>query len=670
MRPLYHRALLVGLIALPACSSPPPPVAPPPPASASAPVVPMAAHEPDLSPVVIPKGTVALGRWLNVEASLKNLEKLKKLPFSLLEILEKELDDKEIVALLKLDAPVDAAVMIDPSSPPDNPKPLGVISLPLRDFKETLAVASRFGKPLSLRPGVYRLGRNRDIFCDLSVAVGPASARLLCSQNERDLDLLVPWMTRGLPEDSFGTADLHLELRAEGFRERYKAELEQLGPLLPNMLNDQLMSAGIKHQGLIDLLTGVVADGPKLANDLDVLALDLRLDGEKSEVSVAGSVRFKSTSSWMARLATHRNDKAGPPPAIFWQVPKDSDSASFNRGSDPKFFEGIREVLASGARELLGGKLDGGDVKAISELLERIPLTNPEAIVVARGHLPPEPAPKEIKKENFKPTDAIRLSREQARALMGWSLIGVEAKADVYADWLRNLVKVYNSRTLQNTLKKQLQDKAGKLPTLKIVAAPKGAPKGTVTAEVSFPIFSRDVWFNHGRLHDYRDHPKGPDAKGSLRFLITVSPDGNRTWIGLGADPKILGEHLAYVQSNAPKETTLASRSDLELLKSGSYTNGGFFSLGGLAKNISGSLQSMLDHRDREEMERFLGAMPNKGETPILLLVTGTTSTTPTNTVEIRLQKGTLDDLATLGLLLFSPRKERKSAPMDAPSPH
>jgi hypothetical protein len=603
-----------------------------------------------------------------VEASIKTIEKLGKLPFPLRGLLEKELDDKEMVALLKLDAPVDAAAMIDPSSPPDNPKPLGVISLPLRDFKETLAVASRAGKPLSLRPGVYRLGRNRDILCDLSVAVGAAPARLLCSENERDLDQLVPWMTRGLPNESFGNADLHLELRAEGLREKYKAEIEQFGPMLPNMLNEQLVSAGIKHQGLIELLTGAAADGPKLASDLDALAFDLRLDGEKSEVSSTGSIRFKGTSSWVARLVTHRNDKAGPPPAIFWQTPKDSDSVSFNRGSDPKFFDGVREVLASGSRELLAGKIDGADVKAISDLLAKIPLTDPPAIVVARGHLPPGPPPKEIKRENFKPADAIRESQNQARAAIGWSLVGVEAKSDAYAEWLRSLVKTYSSRTLQKSIGKVLQDKAGKLPTLKTVAAPKGAPKGTVAVEVAFPITSRDVWYNHGRLHDYRDHPKG-DAKGTISFLITVSPDGDRTWIGVGAEPKVLGERLAAVQSGASKDATLASRGGLDALKNGSYTGGGFFSIGGLAKTVSGSLRSTLSRREREEMDKFLGAMPNKGETPILLFTAGTTGATPTNSIEVRLQKGTIDDLSTLGLLLFSRRGERMDGPVEAPAP-
>lgn len=627
----------------------------------------MAEPEPDLSPVAAPKNTVAVGRWLNVDASLKTLEKLGKLPFPLRGILEKELEDKEMIALLKLDAPVDAVAMIDPSSSVDNPKPLGVVSLPIRDLKEALALASRAGKPLSLRPGVHRLGRNRDFICDLSVAVGAAPARLLCSEHERDLDLLVPWMTRGLPNEKLGGSDLHLELRAEGLRERYKAELEQFGPLLPNMVNEQLVGVGIKHQGLIDLLSGAAADAPKFAADLDALAIDVRLDGEKSEISSSGTIRFKGTSSWVARLMTHRNDKAGPPPAMFWQAPKTSDSVSFNRGSDPKFFDGLREVLASGSRELLTGKIDGADVQAVSDLLAKIPLVDPQAVVVARGHQDSTEKPKTIKRENFKPADAIRETQTQVRGALGWSLVGVEAKSDVYAEWLKSLVKTYSSRTLQGTFKKVLGNKSSNLPTMKTVGAPRGAPKGTLAVEISVPISSRDVWYSHGRIHDYSQHPKG-DAKGTLTFLLTVTPDGNRTWIGLSADPKLLGDQLAIVKDGASKDATLAARPGLDALKSGSFTGGGFLSMGGLLKTATNTLRSSLSDRDREKMEKVFSAMPNKGETPILLFTNGTTGATPSNSIEVRLQKGTIDDLATLGLLMFSARDRSAPAAVEAPA--
>jgi hypothetical protein len=40
-------------------------------------------------------------------------------------------------------------------------------------------------------------------------------------------------------------------------------------------------------------------------------------------------------------------------------------------------------------------------------------------------------------------------------------------------------------------------------------------------------------------------------------------------------------------------------------------------------------------------------AMPNKGQTPILIIGTATGGATPTYSAEVRVQKGTIDDLAS-----------------------
>jgi hypothetical protein len=664
----------MGLVVLPACGSPtPPPVKTPPPAASAPAPPPVAAPEPDLSPIAAPKNTVAVGRWSNVAATFKTVEKLGKLPFQLQSVLEKELGDKDLMATLKLDASVDAALMIDGSSPVDQPKPMGVLSLPLKDMKEALALANRAGKPVSLRPGVFRLGRNRDFVCDLSVSVGDAPARLLCSENERDLDALVPWMTRGLPTEKFSGSDLHLELRAEGLRQRYKAELDQFGPVLPGLVTQQLNDVGVRNAALQELLVEMAADGPKFVADLDSLSMDIRLDGEKSEIISSGAIRFKSTSSWGARFMTHRNDKAGPPPAIFWMIPKDSNSASFNRGSDPKFFSGVREALSSGVRDLLAGKLDGSDVQNISELLAKVPLVDAQAIVAARGLLPEE-ASRAVKPADFKPADAIRESQNKLRNLMGWSLLGIESRSDAYSDWLKLLVKTYNNRSLQRTIQKGLGSKSRNLPTVKSVPAPKGSPAGTLAVEFAIPITSKDVWSTYNRLHDNREHPRA-EAKGSLSFVVALAPDGNRTWIGISADPKALGERLAVVKEGAPREGTLASRSDLDALKNGTATNGGFVSISGVTGSITGSLSSAFSARERRMVEQVIGSMPNKGATPILITTTGTTDAAPVNSVQVRVQKGSVDDLVAAFTGAFMMRDastspvEESAPPPPAPPP-
>lgn len=662
MRSLYHHAIPVGLIALSACATQSPPSSQTPaPAASSAQVIPVAAPEPDLSPVAAPKTTVFVARWLNADTSFKTIEKLGKLPIPIKAMLEKGEKGKELVALLKLDSPIDAVAMIDPSSSPDNPKPMAAFSLPLRDMKEALAAVSRKEKPTQLRPGIYRLRREENLACDLSVSVGDAPARVICSQDDRDLDALVPWMTRSLPNEKLGEADLHVELRAEGLRQRYKEELEQYGPALPELATKALQEAGIKHQGLLNLVANMAGDAPKLVADIDTFSLDFRLEGETSEITTVGSVHLKSTNSWVSRVLTQRNDKAGPPPAIFWQAPKDSDSVSFNRGSDPKFFDGVRETLSSGVAELLSGKLDGADVRNISDLFTKVPLIDPQAVVIARGHLTNATKEKEIKKGEYKPADAIQDTQNQVRNFIGWSLVGIETKSDAYADWLKNLVKAYNSRTLQGTIKKEMgKDKP--IPTAKIVAAPPGAPKGTLAVEFAISISSKDIWYSHGRRHDYREHPK-KDAKGILSFLVTISPDGNRTWIGVSADSKSLGSHLAAVKDGAPKEGTIASRPGLDELKNSSLIGGGFLALGGFLDTANGSFSDFLSRGERRRLKKVLSILPNKGDTPILLMATGTTGPSPTNRVEVHLQKGSVDDLASMIVMAFTASSDSSDPP-------
>jgi|GEM_PF-617400 len=671
MRSSYHHALLLGVLALSACTGqpPPPPAQPVPQPTQAPPPTSTAPAEPDLSPAPAPKNVVAVGRWANVAGSMKAAEKVGKLPFPLDSVLQKELDDKDMFALLKLDSSIDGVLILDPSSPSDDPKPLGAVSLPLRSLKDAVDLANRAGKPVTLRPGVYRIGRARNMVCDLSASVGDAPARLICSEHERDLDLLVPWMTRTLPTEKLGTGDLHFELRAEGLRDRYKEELERFGPVLPGLVNKKLRDEGIQQQALIDLASNMAGDLPKVANDLDVLSLDMKLDGEKSEASVSGAVRFKSNSSWVTKMMTHRNDKAGAPPAIFWQAPKDSDSASFNRGTDPKLFDGLREGLAAGVQGLLGGKIDGGDVKAISDLFAKLPLTDAQAVVVARGHIDSKDRPKPIKKEDVKPADVLKATQEQVRHAVGWSLVGIEAKGDQQVAWLRDLVKAYNSKTLQATIKKGLgKGGAEHLPTVKSVGAPKGAPAGTFAVEFSLPVSSKDLWHKNGRLHGHREMPKA-EAKGNLSLLVTVTPDGNRTWIGVSSDAAALGSHLAAVKEGAPKEGTLASHSGLDALKNGTVTGGGFLSIGAIVTAVSNTSKSFLSERERKELDGAIAAMPNKGETPILMLSTGTTGATPTNSVEVRFQKGTLDDMAGLGFYIANRSRHPSETDSMEPAP-
>lgn len=634
----------------------------------AAPTTPPPPPAPDLSPVAAPSNVAAVGRWASVSGSLKTIEKIGKLPLSLDSLLEKELNDKELFALLKLDSPIDGAVVLSSLSTPDKLKPLGVISLPLRSLDEALAMANRAGKPVTIRPGVHRIGRTRDLVCDISVAVGDVPARLLCAEQEAALDALVPWMTRGLPTESFGNADLHLELRVQNMVATVKQEIEALGPVARNEAEQTLRKEGITHPLLNELIASAAADAPKFASDVDTLALDVRLDGARTSAAIAGSLKFRGNTAWATRLLTHRNEKAGSPPAAFWQLPKDSDSASFSLGSDSKMLDGGRDLLAAGFRAVATGKFDGRDVQTIAELLSKMPVSEARSVVVARGHLPTPRPPKDIKPANFKPADALRLGQNMTRQTVGWSLVGLEAKPDVYVAWLKEAVKAYNTRTFQDKIKKMVpKDSTTSLPTIKVVPAPKGMPTGTFAIQLDLVVHSKAIWDTYSELHGSRVHPK-QDVTGPASVLITVSPDGDYTWIGTGSDQAALVEHLNMAKGGASKDSTLSARAGLDALKSGSFTSGGFVAIASGTSIVNGIRATLTESKNRE-VDEGIAALPNKGETPMLFFTTGTVGNTPVNSAEFRVEKGSIDDLIALGYFLKRPRPEPTPEPAEQPAP-
>src|SRR5207244_8026795 len=86
------------------------------------------------------------------------------------------------------------------------------------------------------------------------------------------------------------------------------------------------------------------------------------------------------------------------------------------------------------------------------------------------------------------------------------------------------------------------------LPTLKMVAAPKGLPAGTLAVELSIPEHafgpeSADAFDEHG-------HRKPAKTTGpAVRIDLISMPDGARTWLGFGADPTLLSAHLLAVKT-------------------------------------------------------------------------------------------------------------------------
>jgi hypothetical protein len=598
----------------------------------------IAAPEPDMSVVAEPKNIVAIGRWKNVAATLHAVEKVTRLPVELEPLVKHEIGDRDVAEVIKLDSSVDMAVALDPAA--REPDFFFAFSIPLKSLDAARTIAEREGRVTQVRPGVFRVKRSGNMTCNIALSLGDAPARLVCGEKDRDLEALLPYLTRGMQAAQTGPSDIHLEVRFQPVRDQFRPLIDEAARRGPAMAAAFLTrDLGISDPAVLDLVNDVIGEASSLVDDLDAVSVDAALDAATPQATLRGAVKYKGAKSWTVRALTQRNDRAGAPPAIFWQAPKDSDSAIYGRGADPKMYEGIRRAIVTMVGAAGRGRMPDADRKAIEDVLAKMPLVD-ATTVSASGHVDgPKGAPKERK-----PQTVVRDAQAKLAQMVGWTLVGMDVKADADIEWLRELVKVYNRPTLQTWLKKQLRDDAKYLPVVKLVTPP-GLPRGATGIEVSVPLDSRVLWnFVGSPDGEFKPHPQGAPTKGNVKMLLVVVPDGpSRTWAAFGADEKVLKDQLNAAKTGAPKEGTIAVREGLEPLRTGPHVSAGFLSL---ASAFSKMRDALSGSREGTAAQAAMAALPNQAKTPILLVHTGTAGATPTTEMEVRVQKGSLDDIS------------------------
>jgi hypothetical protein len=614
---------------------------------------------PDLSAVQEPKDLLLVGRWNRPAKSVDQVLKAFGVPFSIQTLLEKEAP--EVAELAHLDASIDVAVALDPDSTDDNPKLLAAASIPLRSFEAAKAAGEKEGKLTRIAPGVFREEGKKweKSVCDLAAAAGDAPARLVCGERARDTDTLRPWLVRGLPRTAPSTDEMLVTLRAAPLRERYLGPLRAKAAALSDEARADLTGRNISDPDLLTAPGMILDEGLRFVEDLDEILVRVSFTPSPPEVVAGGTLRFGGRSAWLTRLITDKNDKAGPPPALFWRAPRDATSATWGKGNDSRLFDGVRKVLRKALVEgLAQTPLPEADRAALVAFVDGLPLSS-GAWVSARGLVPakPKPAVKSAPpKGAASPLDLSAITR----AAVGWTIAGVEAPAGEWVAWAKQGVDVYARalRLLHDFAK--VSNVAAKemhfldvMPRVRVTTSPPGWPKGTVAFDVTVSAELPMLLLSHNKGEG--EAKTRPAAKGTITLRLAIVPDGDRTWLGLSADLDDLKKRMTAIASGAPKEGTLAAREGLDALRAPGQTWGGFFSVGETIERAVESLETEKPD-DASHARAALAALPNHGRTPILLLGGGTSGDKPSSTAEVRLEAGTLADIAALAIFLASPR--------------
>lgn len=576
----------------------------------------------DLSPVAAPPDLFAVGRLKDAAEVADTIGAWTKLPVNWRRLLKREAPGVQSVVMF--DAPVNFAAALDSTGPGPYPHAFAVFSIGLSSLDGALNFARRDGEHVrELRAGVYRI-EDGPMHCALAASVGRAPARLVCGHHAEDLKALLPYVTRGLPNEALSNSDLHVELRLAPFRRHYASQLEQVKTLgVPFVLKELSLDSPDFDRALADAVHGIGDELIDVIHDTDTIDFDMTIAKGKGVIDGTTRVKFIGKNSWSVNTLLDAGRRAAPAPDMFWLLPRDSTSATFSVGSNPDRMKDIGRTLGELAEGLLAHeKVPRRSRQRVVDSIEQIfKLGGP--IVYARG-----PVASRLKAD-AKVSRAER-KRDRIRTTLGWYLFGSHTKPATYKKLLNGLVSAYRDPQLRRALEHQLgllNISSKDLPVVRTRGA--GLP-GAVAYELDVPakFLSRHAFaelaseaVTGGMMHGKRKRKKRARrvAGKPFRMFLIVMPAKNGTWLGFSADEKALKSKLAILRKPG-SNNTLASREGLDELKSDKVVSGGFMSLEGLVDGMRPTL-SKLGHRG-SQVDHLLDAMPHHGVTPMLFEMT------------------------------------------------
>lgn len=582
--PMLRRALLASCLgaAIACASSPPAPMPrPPAPAPTAAPDVPE--PQPDLSPVAEPKSIVLVMRASpELLATLAFEPELAKLAARPLDVLAPELPSG--LNELWTRGPLELAVAVDA---PETILMRGadvVGSLPLASFESTLAFLRERERHEELAlerrsPGVVAITPRgaAQATCLLSVARGPAPARLVCANRPGALDTLAPYMARGLPERDLGPEPLVVESFPARFAREHREKLASLLRFVAPPAGRRWTDAA---------LSTLADDGVDLAADLARVRLGVAQ--QSGGITAELALELDGNRAWLSRTVRALPPVPRGPRELFERLPADTEAAWFFTAAEPARSDEARAAFTGWLSSELG--------KAVSrETLELVAKTFIQRVPHLYAH--GDAFGRDVGYGRF----TGKSLWEKTRSTYGWHLIGFDAPLKGFVPELDKGMRAYNSGPLHDFAYRTLPRLCRGLPKIKKRPAPRGLPPGSVLYELPLP----------GKFFDdcMRGRAVPPEPAPNDAIVVVAMPVGERTFIGFGlSEPDMLARMRGLTRAEGR-----LSKAGLALLEGPDVRFGGFTSLAGFGGIVR--FVSMTEHWDFER--RRLGALPNRGRTPV-----------------------------------------------------
>lgn len=297
---------------------------------------------PDLSPVKRPAEVILLGRVARPRLLTETVTKWSSLPLQIEDLIPSEA--RPLAKAVKWEAPIEVVVALDAFGEGKMPPPLVVGSVGLTSLQDALSAADSMQMPThKLAPGIYRVGDFPNVSCALSASVGAAPARLVCGRGTKDVDVLLPYATRGLPIEPQSGADVEFTLDAKPVQERYGRDVAALRLLAGVGVRSLALDNPKFDRALSDAVYGAVDELINLSADLDQIRLEARIDAARNVLTASSELKLRGESSWVA--GTIAAAKPTAIPATLPRLPPGATMAAYNPVLPAERYAAISRIL-------------------------------------------------------------------------------------------------------------------------------------------------------------------------------------------------------------------------------------------------------------------------------------------------------------------------------------
>jgi hypothetical protein len=584
-------------------------------ASAVAPVP----DAPDLSPVAAPAGLVGVGRLTRPLALGENVARWAGLPVSLRQLLPEKL--KDLDSAIAWDAPVEFAVVLSDKTSRD---PLGaVITVGVTSERAALDVAQARGFAVErLSGGIYSVETGA-AHCALAPALGSVKTRFVCGSRRSALHELLPYATRGLPNEKLGSHDLEVEFRAQPVRDRFGQQLGSARLLAGMLVRQFALDDQRFDRAFSDAAYATADELVALVQELDTLHLQGSLDDTKREISLELTLRFNAKKSWVANLFAESQKHNGPAPAAFWKLPADSTSGGYAYGLGAAPFDAMQASLAEITDAFLEYEKVG---KATRERARRV--LDAYFLATVGSRVTGEGTSSDV--SSAKPGEgSFMLSR-------------LDAPAAKLREALSDLHGLINDPSFRKLLARRTRLEEKLLPTAKFAPLNgAGVPAGTRALTITL----RPELKARMQKMLMRGKDESSEAGVPLTHVIAIIPDETGSVVGMAGTQKELALRLGGFATG--KGPTLAEQKELAELRSLNVNAAQFTTLL--------SLYSRFLDPAPAEVGKLSSTLPNRGRAPILGTYAAEAAGPVTGRIRFRVPSGVFEDLpAALPALMSS----------------